>query len=117
VGEVTAATLRSAARDATDAGSARAVVRVSGRFPSCAGPPLGLLGRGDVTTGFALTRFQPLAVARQDEACGAKKVARTADLEAVVRLPRGADRARITVGTTALEVAVAAPAAASGPAR
>ncbi|MSP63218.1 MAG: hypothetical protein EXR72_23335 [Myxococcales bacterium] len=89
-------------------------IAVSAKWPKCAGPLLGLLGRGDAASHFSLNRFEPLASAPLDGSCGPPLPKPRRDLaRAVVRV------ARFRVGETELSItlppAPSAPPAASPP--
>jgi hypothetical protein len=110
-GEVTAAKVTSAKRLA-DPWVVGADVQVTAKWPACAGAPVGFLGRGDASTHYALTRFEPIARAALDEPCKSD-ASRTAVVPLTVRAPLKAAEQAITVGGVALSVkpGVAPPAA------
>lgn len=88
----------------TVAGEAHAVAAtldVRASWPRCAEAPLGFLGSGDASTGFAITHFQPIAVQPQDEPCTSTAI-RTTRLLALVRLDGAATQ--ITVDGVKLDV-------------
>ena len=110
-GEVASASVLSARRIAGTPDSTDVDLQVSAKWPTCAGPPLGLLGRGDAETHFALARFLPLARAPFDAPCKGTAT-RAAPIRAVIRVPHKEGQLAITVGATPLTVKpAAAPAA------
>ena len=109
VGEVATAKLL-AIRPLPGEGRSSAVLdfAVETRWPRCVKGPLGLLGRGDAASKFALAYFQPLAVAPLDGSCGPVGKPRPSRLGIVAR--RGPDYA-LTIG--AVKFAGRFPAAAT----
>jgi hypothetical protein len=74
-------------------------LEVSAKLPKCAAAPIGLLARGDASTKFALTHFEPLAIAPLDGSCTAQTKVHKSKLLGVWR--GTADHA-FTVGKLAL---------------
>ncbi len=104
IGDVTEAKLTTAKALPGSAGTA-VEVTLAARWPKCAGPLLGLLGRGDASSKFALDRFTPIALAPLDGSCGAAVAKpRPATARAVVRVAQfsvGAQRLALPAATAA----------------
>lgn len=106
--------LISAERDSNDIDSARVVVQLTTTWPGCFMPPLGLLAKGDASTRFALSKYVALAPVPLDQPCKVKSAVGTHELSTLVRLPKGKNETRITVGKAPLTIKVG-PRPAQGP--
>lgn len=106
LGESPSAKLVASDRDGNDVDSARTVMTVTGRFPGCALTPIGLVARGDASTRFALTRYVPIAPVLLDRPCKEKPAVVTRELSTLVRLPKGKNETKITVGASSIDVKV-----------
>lgn len=102
LGEVRAARLMDTASVAGEAHAVAATIGVQASWPRCAEAPLGFLGSGDASTGFAITHFMPLAVMPQDRPCK-PRAERTTIIPLLARSLDG-DVTHITVGKVKLDV-------------
>lgn len=85
VGAVTAAQITAARGVAGEPAASTLEIDLAARWPRCAGPALGLLGRGDAASKFRLAYFDPIAVAPLDGACPAAEKPRRETVRLVWR--------------------------------